>query len=112
MCATRRATCAAAQGPPNNMRENLNNIVALLPDTATQTRVQQLSFEFLEFVDQMDYNSYYDAMPGVPLTPAQSLKFVGFSSSAQKAASARLAAILAALPPGDVQTAVEASAAY
>jgi hypothetical protein len=40
----------------------LYDVVALL-DAATAAKAEPLAAEFLEYLDAMDYNKYFDAMP-------------------------------------------------
>jgi hypothetical protein len=40
----------------------LNNAIALL-DAPTAAKAEPLAGEFLEYLDAMDYNKYFDAMP-------------------------------------------------
>mmetsp|Transcript_10954 Transcript_10954/g.30061 ORF Transcript_10954/g.30061 Transcript_10954/m.30061 type:complete len:326 (+) Transcript_10954:60-1037(+) len=99
-------------GTPNKVHENFDNIVALLDSNSNQGRVQQLRTEFEEYIYNMDFNKYYDSMPGTKITGKQNQEFVTFSSQAQKAAVQRLEAILKLLPEKDVQQALEAVKIY
>jgi len=85
-------------GQPNNIQENLGNVVALIEDGKTKTKAAQLSAEFYEYLDSIDYNRYFDAMPTKTISGAQAAQFVDFSSKALKAAQSRLDAFLALLP--------------
>ncbi len=64
---TLRAILPRVFGVPNNARENLDNVVALL-DTKTAERASTLANEFFEYLDSIDYNKYFDAMPRGALT--------------------------------------------
>jgi hypothetical protein len=49
------AACGAAESA-------LYDVVALM-DAATAAKAEPLAAEFLEYLDSMDYNKYFDAMP-------------------------------------------------
>ncbi len=38
------------EGPPNNARKNLDNVIALIPEARTATRVQELSADLYEYL--------------------------------------------------------------
>ena len=61
--ATLRGALQRISGSPNNARASLDAVVALLEDERLAGRVRDLGFEFLDSIDAMDYNKYFDAMP-------------------------------------------------
>ncbi|KAJ9527316.1 hypothetical protein QJQ45_025536 [Haematococcus lacustris] len=86
------------QGNPNNVRDNLDNVVALLPDSSARSNAQKLEFDIIEYLDSMDYNKYFDAMPRRTISGVQNAEFVKFSRSALKAAQSSLAKLLDLVP--------------
>eukprot|EP00775_Hariotina_reticulata_P003889 gene3890-4144_t len=50
------------RGNPTNAESALSSAIALL-DAPTAAKAEPLAGEFLEYLDAMDYNKYFDAMP-------------------------------------------------
>jgi hypothetical protein len=48
------------------------------PVSRPQSRAQALSSEIIEYLDAMDYNKYFDAMPTAVVTGAKAAEFVRF----------------------------------
>lgn len=91
-------------GSPTNAEAALFDVIALL-DAPTAAKAEPLAAEFLEYLDAMDYNKYFDAMPTGTISGAQNAEFVKFSGAALKAAQGRLAAFLSLVPPEALQAA-------
>lgn len=100
-----RLVVSRIERTPNNARQNLDNVVALIEDTKTAEKARVLAAELFEYLDSLDYNKYFDAMPTRTLSGVQNAQFVAFSSGALKAAQGKLASFLALLPSESVQTA-------
>ena len=99
------------RGAPNNARENLYDAASLLPE-AKKAVAQKLALQEVEYLTDMDYNTFFDALPGSKaVPPALQAKFVQFSSSALKAAQSTLRDFLA-LMPEDQLTAAQQQASY
>eukprot|EP00882_Tetradesmus_deserticola_P012204 GHRQ01012931.1.p1 GENE.GHRQ01012931.1~~GHRQ01012931.1.p1 ORF type:complete len:324 (+),score=136.12 GHRQ01012931.1:257-1228(+) len=92
------------RGSPTNAESALYDVVALL-DAPAAAKAEPLAADFLEFLDAMDYNKYYDAMPTRTISGTENAEFVKFSSAALKAAQGKLAAFLALVPPQDLAAA-------
>ncbi|GAX84747.1 hypothetical protein CEUSTIGMA_g12169.t1 [Chlamydomonas eustigma] len=95
---TLRILLPRVTGPPNNARSNLDNVIALLDDTRTAEKATKLAAEFFEYLDSIDFNKYYDAMPSVTLTGAQNAQYAEFSGKALVVALQKLDSFLALLP--------------
>ncbi|KAF6246425.1 hypothetical protein COO60DRAFT_1204479 [Scenedesmus sp. NREL 46B-D3] len=89
---------------PTNAESALYDVVALL-DAPVAAKAEPLAAEFLEYLDAMDYNKYFDAMPTRTISGTENAEFVKFSSAALKAAQGKLAAFLALVPPQDMAAA-------
>lgn len=53
-----RQALARIEGPPNNVRQNLDNIIALVPDTKTASRAQQLSADLYEYLRRCGWTGF------------------------------------------------------
>jgi len=105
-----RVLLSRVQGTPNNVRDNLDAVVSWLGDAREgsrdkQSRAQALSAELIEYLDAMDYNKYFDAMPTATVTGAKAAEFVKFSGAARKAAATKLAELLSLVSPATMETA-------
>lgn len=89
---------------PTNAEGALFDIIALL-DAPVASKAEPLAAEFLEYLELMDYNKYFDSMPTRKVTGAENAEFVAFSSKALKSAQARLKSFLALLPSDQLQAA-------
>eukprot|EP00879_Flechtneria_rotunda_P006602 GHRR01006937.1.p1 GENE.GHRR01006937.1~~GHRR01006937.1.p1 ORF type:complete len:235 (+),score=74.24 GHRR01006937.1:1077-1781(+) len=92
------------KGNPTNAESAVFDIVALL-DADTAAKAEPLAADFLEYLDTLDYNKYFDAMPTKQITGIQNAEYVRFSNSALKAAQGKLAAFLALMPPSELKAA-------
>lgn len=100
-----RAVLARLTGPPFSVKDNLQAAAAWLDDTRTAARCGELASELTEYLADMDYNKYFDAMPRAAVSGAQQAQFVEFSSSALKAAQRKLSEALALMPEEDLAAA-------
>ncbi len=55
--ATDRRARPTTTGPPNNIRQNLDAVVALVPSSKTATRVQELGADLYEYLKQLDFQA-------------------------------------------------------
>jgi A/G-specific adenine glycosylase len=76
----------------------MDSVVALIEDTRTAEKAVKLTNEFIEYIDSMDYNKYFDAIPTKTLTGAQNAQYSEFSGKALAVAQAKLDAFLSLLP--------------
>ncbi|KXZ56657.1 hypothetical protein GPECTOR_1g592 [Gonium pectorale] len=106
-----RQAVSRIEGPPNNVRQNLDAIIALIPEAKTATRVQELSADLYEYLRSLDYQQYFDAMPTRAISGAQNAQYAQFSLSSLQAAQAKLNELLALVPKDQLQTAREQLAA-
>ncbi|EFJ42976.1 hypothetical protein VOLCADRAFT_83434 [Volvox carteri f. nagariensis] len=93
-----RQALSRIEGPPNNVRQNLDNIIALIPEAKTATRVQELSADLYEYLRSLDYQQYFDAIPQKAISGAQNAQYAQFSLSALKAAQGKLGELLLLVP--------------
>lgn len=105
-----RVLVSRIMNQPNNARDNIKNAVAWIDDSKTATQLTSVAAEFCEYVENMDYNKYYDAMPRVALSGAQNAKFVEYSSASLKAANSKLKEVLSLMPEDAVAAARQALA--
>ncbi|KAL3154144.1 hypothetical protein ABBQ32_013670 [Trebouxia sp. C0010 RCD-2024] len=94
------------QGPPNSARENLINAFSCLEDKSKKSKAERIAFDLLEYLDQINYNKYYDSMgsPGTRGGEKEKL-FSDFSSQSIKAAQVKLKQFLALMPADDNEAA-------
>lgn len=108
-----RQALGRIEGPPNNLRQTLDSIIALTPDAKTATKVQGLASDLYGYVRDLDYNQYFDAIPQRSISGAQNAQYAAFSSGALKAAQGKLTELLAVVPAEDLATArAQLSAGY
>ncbi|KAG2499370.1 hypothetical protein HYH03_002945 [Edaphochlamys debaryana] len=99
-------------GPPNNIRTNLDAIIALIPEARSATRATELSADLYEYLRSLDPNEYFDIMAR-SLTGSQNAQFSAFSLKALAAGQAKLAELLALVPQDQLAIAREqVSAGY
>lgn len=102
---TLRSVLSRIKGDPNDAKANLEAAVAWIDDAKTATKAQETGFAFIEFLEQMDYNGYYDSMPRQALTGSQVAQFAAFSAKALASAKTKLAAFLALMPEEQLEAA-------
>eukprot|EP00877_Chromochloris_zofingiensis_P008227 jgi/Chrzof1/3658/Cz13g04020.t1 len=51
------------KGSPGNIEENLYNAVSLIQDGKAAAKAEALVGDIMEYLDKVDYNKYFDAMP-------------------------------------------------
>eukprot|EP00798_Chlamydomonas_sp_ICE-L_P024700 gene24700-10335_t len=94
-----RQVLARISGNPNNVRSNLDSVIALIDNSRTRDQAKTLASEFVEYLDAMDYQKYFDAIPSrQAIAPDQNMKFVAFSGKACKAALEKLNGFLGLVP--------------
>lgn len=96
-------TLKAVLGPPNNVKENMLSAASALDDANDERAAKEIAFSVLEYLEQMDYKKYFDAV-SVP-TGTQNLEFSKFCSRATRAAQKKMGAFLAAMPAEDIEAA-------
>jgi len=109
--AIRQQVLGASSG--DTLRENLTSAAQLLPDAQKRERARQLVTSTLEYVDQTDYNAYFDNV-GQP-SGAQNAEFAAFCLKAVSAAERDLDAFIALMPAEDLEAArsqIAASSAW
>jgi hypothetical protein len=89
----------AVQRPAAGSTPSCASAAAALPPPLLQVG------EFLDFIDSMDYNKYFDSMSNKAPTGTQQAEFVKFSLQAAKAAELKLGSFLSLLPAADVAAA-------
>lgn len=104
-----RLVLSRVQGTPNNAQQNLNNVVALLDDSNTRSKAQKLAFEINDYLNDMDYQKYFDAIPVRTISGVQNAEFVKFSSAALKATQTRLSQFLRLVPRDALDAAIQAN---
>ncbi|CAG9461803.1 unnamed protein product [Pedinophyceae sp. YPF-701] len=90
-------------GAPNNARENLSSAARYL-DGPQKTRAVDLTSSFMEYVQAIDYNKYYDTVT-TPKGGEEAQKFVSFSLKSLSASQTKLAEFLALFPKDQVKLA-------
>lgn len=97
---------ARIQGQPNSARENLINAFSCLEDKSKKSKAERIAFDLLEYLDQINYNKYYESMgaPGTRGGEKEKL-FSDFSSQSIKAAQGKLKQFFALMPADDVEAA-------
>ena len=55
-----------------------------------EERAKQMAFDFLELLEKIDYNKYFESMKGVPVSGAKAAEYSKFSKRAAVAAAAQL----------------------
>jgi hypothetical protein len=73
----------------NDARGNLFAAAAYLTGR-DEENAKQKAFDFLELLEKVDYNKYFESMKGVPVSGAQAMEYSRFSKKAAIAASAKL----------------------
>jgi hypothetical protein len=73
----------------NDARGNLFAAAAYLSGK-DEERAKQMAFDFLELLEKVDYNKYFEAMQGVPVSGAKAAEYSRFSKKATIAAAAKL----------------------
>jgi len=73
----------------NDARGNLFSAAAYLTGR-DEERAKQIAFDFLELLEKIDYNKYFESMNGVPVSGAQAAEYSKFSKRAAAAAAAKL----------------------
>ncbi|PNH12083.1 hypothetical protein TSOC_001022 [Tetrabaena socialis] len=106
-----RQALARIEGPPNNVRQNLDSIIPLIPNAKDAVKARELAIDLYEYLNSLDYQQYYDAMPRRTISGAQNLEYAKFSLSALKAAQDKLADLLALIPRDQLQLARDQIAA-
>lgn len=102
------------QGQPNSARENLINAFSCLEDKSKKTKAERIAFDLLEYLDQINYNKYYESMGAVGTRGGEKEKlFSDFSSQSIKAAQGKLKQFMALMPADDLEAAnVAANGGY
>lgn len=85
-------------GPPNEVRSNLDAAIGCLEDPRSAEKAAQVAAELVEYLQQIDYNKYFDAVPQAEITGSQQAEFVKFSSNSLLAAQKKLKEFLALMP--------------
>ena len=78
----------------NDAKGNLFSAAAYLTGR-DEERAKQMAFDFLELLEKIDYNKYFESMNGVPVSGAQAAEYSKFSKRAAVAAAAKLDEFLA-----------------
>lgn len=73
----------------NDARGNLSFAATFLTGR-DEERAKQAASDFLELLEKVDYNKYFESMKGVPVTGAKALEYSKFSKKAAVAAGAKL----------------------
>ena len=73
----------------NDARGNLFAAAAYLSGK-DEERAKQMAFDFLELLEKVDYNKYFESMKGVPVSGAKAAEYSRFSKKAAVAAAAKL----------------------
>ncbi|KAL0055531.1 hypothetical protein WJX82_001534 [Trebouxia sp. C0006] len=102
------------QGQPNSARENLIYAFSCLEDKGKKTKAERIAFDLLEYLDQINYNKYYESMGAVGTRGGEKEKlFSDFSSQSIKAAQGKLKQFMALMPADDLEAAnVAANGGY
>ncbi len=100
-----RLVLSRVLGTPNDAKENMFNCVAYIEDGKVAQKADDMVGEFLDYIDSMDYNKYFDAMTSKVPSGTQQAEFVKFSGQALKAAQGKLASFISLLPAEDVAAA-------
>jgi hypothetical protein len=61
---------ASIRGAPNNARENLYSAASLLPEPK-KAAAQKLALQEVEYLTDMDYNTFFDSLPGTKVRRVQ-----------------------------------------
>lgn len=110
-----RLILSRISGNPNNARENVGAVIALLGDAKTSEKARAIANEFYEFLASADYDKYFDTMVSRNrvISGVQNAQFVDFSNRSLLAAQQRLAAFLALVPSDQLEAArVQIEAIY
>ncbi|GIL72878.1 hypothetical protein Vretimale_4549 [Volvox reticuliferus] len=100
-----RQALSRIEGPPNNVRQNLDNVIALIPEAKTASRAQELSADLYEYLRSLDYQRYFDAIPQKVISGAQNAQYAQFSLSSLQAAQVKLTELLSLVPKDQLQLA-------
>ena len=73
----------------NDARGNLFAAAAYLSGK-DEERAKQMAFDFLELLEKIDYNKYFESMKGVPVSGAKAAEYSRFSKKAAVAAASKL----------------------
>lgn len=73
----------------NDARGNLFAAASYL-NGRDEDSAKQIASDFLELLEKVDYNKYFESMKGVPVTGAKALEYSKFSKKASVAAGAKL----------------------
>jgi len=89
---------------PNKLKTNLENSVAFLEDEDLRRRGRGLSGEILEFVQEMDYNKYFEDRLNTKQFRGgdEEAQFVEFSMKAAQTARMRLDQFLNLFPKSEI----------
>ena len=82
------ATCRQI-AKANDAKGNLLAAAAYLTGR-DEERAKQMAFDFLELLEKIDYNKYFESMKGVPVSGAKAAEYSKFSKRAAAAAAAQL----------------------
>jgi len=100
-----KSVLARMLGQPGEIQKNLENAIAWLDDTKTRENANTLAFDFLEYLQQVDYNKYFESVRGTELSGSDRARFVEFSLESLKAAEKKLSQFLALMPGEDLEAA-------
>uniref|UniRef100_A0A7S1X3N2 Uncharacterized protein n=1 Tax=Tetraselmis chuii TaxID=63592 RepID=A0A7S1X3N2_9CHLO len=92
-------------GPPGDSKVNLENAIAWLDDNKTREAANTLAFDFLEYLQQVDYSKYFENMRTATPSGADKARFAEFSLQCVKAAELKLKDFLKLMPAEDLEAA-------
>jgi len=92
-------------GSPGDIKSNLENSVAWLDDVKTRETANALAFEFLEYLQQVDYSKYFENMRTATPSGADKARYSEFSVQCVKAAQLKLNDFLKLMPAEDLDAA-------
>lgn len=85
-------------GSPNNLQQNLRDAAACLPSARQVEQAEAIGRDVFEYVQQIDYDKYYETMRGAARDGSALKQYYDFSLNSAKAAQAKLRDFLALMP--------------
>ncbi|CAL51862.1 unnamed product [Ostreococcus tauri] len=103
------STVSRVKGPPNDVKENLFKAAAYLSGSREQ-KAREIAFDFLEYLEKVDYSKYFENMGAV--SGSKAAEYAVFSAKASRSSVAKLDEFLALMDREAVDAAESQVAAF